>query len=59
MARLTAVAAMSAVGASDGCSPEENKAWQRAPFMSSSVMVICVAVGISHHPVLLVSRVRL
>src|SRR6185437_2338803 len=56
-ARLIAVVAISAVEASDGCSPEQNKAWQRTPFMSSSVTVICVVVDISHHPVLLVSRV--
>jgi hypothetical protein len=58
-ARLIAVAAMSAVGASDGCSPEENRAWQRAPLTSSWVTVSCVAVGIWHHPVLVVSRVGL
>jgi hypothetical protein len=32
--------------ASEGCSPEENRAWQRAPLTSSWVTVICVAVGI-------------
>ena len=57
--RLMAVATMSAVGASEGCSPEENRARQRALFMSSWVRTICVAVGISHHPVLSASRVGL
>src|SRR3974390_373718 len=46
-----------AVGASDGCSPEQNRAWQRTPVRSSWVTVICVAVSILHHPVLRVSRV--
>jgi len=55
-ARLIAAATMSAVGASEGCSAEENRARQRAPFMSGWVKVICVAVGISHHPVVRVSR---
>jgi hypothetical protein len=50
-ARLIAMAAMSAVGTSDGCSPEQNRAWQRASSMVVWVTAICVAVGISHHPV--------
>ena len=58
-ARLLAAATMSAGGTSDGCNPEENRAGQRAPSMSSWVTVICVAVGISHHPVLRVVRVGL
>src|SRR6516164_2271357 len=59
-ARPIAVATMSAVGASDGCSAEENRAWQRAPFIFIWVKPICVAAGISHHPVLVVLfRVRL
>ena len=29
-----AVATMPGVGASDGCSTEENRAWQRTPFLS-------------------------
>src|SRR5262245_12415825 len=58
-ARLIAAATIPAVGASEGCSPEENRAWQRALVMSSGVTVICVAVGISHHPVLVAYRLRL
>jgi hypothetical protein len=51
---------MSAVGASDGCSAEENRAWQRASFMFIWVKAICVAAGISDHPVLVaVFRVSL
>src|SRR5215471_13361778 len=51
---------MSAVGASEGCSAEENRAWQRARFVFIWVKAICVAAGISHHPVLaVVFRVRL
>ena len=46
-------------GVSDGCSAEENRAWQRTPFLSCWVQVICGAVGISHHPVLVVPRVGL
>src|SRR5215471_14884099 len=46
-ARLIAVATMPAVGASEGCSPEQNRAGQRAPVRSSWVRVICVAVDIA------------
>src|SRR5215467_8198223 len=60
MARPIAVATMSAVGASDGCSADENRAWQHTPFTFIWVKAICVAAGISHHPVLaVVFRVRL
>jgi hypothetical protein len=55
-ARLIAMATMSAVETSDGCSPEQNRASQRASSIVVWVTAICVAVGISHHPVLLVSR---
>ena len=50
MARWIAWATVSAVGASDGCSPEANSARHRALLMFSLVMASCVVVGISHHP---------
>jgi hypothetical protein len=42
--------------ASGSCSPEQNSAWPRASFMVIWATAIWVAVGISHHSVLLVSR---
>src|SRR5207253_11308072 len=51
MARLIAWATVSAVGASDGCSPEANSARHRASLTFSLVTASCVVVGISHHPV--------
>ena len=50
MARWIAWATVSAVGASDGCSPEANSARHRASLTFSLVMASCVVVGISHHP---------
>jgi DNA-binding NarL/FixJ family response regulator len=50
MARWIAWATVSAVGASDGCSPEANSARHRASLTFSLVMASCVVVGSSHHP---------